>query len=142
MTFTYGVRIAASALIVASFAACGGALNYQLRGSELASGADANVTAEIDTQRNLTKVEIKADHLTPPDRILDGGTTYLVWVRRDSGTPWMRLGGLELADEGRTGSALLTVSEVAFDLEISAELNATVASPSGKTIFEQRIDDQ
>jgi hypothetical protein len=36
----------------------------------------------------------------------------------------------------------LTVSEVTFDLLVSAEKGPAVAGPSGKTIFEQRIQDQ
>jgi hypothetical protein len=140
MTSTYYQCLATVCLLVVS--ACGGALNYELRGSELSPGADANIVANVDVQRNLTKIDIKADHLTPADRVLDGGTTYLVWSRRDAGTPWMRLGALELEDEGRTGKATFTVSEVAFDLEISAEATPTVASPSNKTVFQQRVDGQ
>jgi hypothetical protein len=57
-------------------------------------------------------------------------------------TPWLvRVGALELTDDGRTGTAKLTVSEVAFDLQVSAEENAEVASPSGKAIFEQRVEE-
>jgi hypothetical protein len=53
----------------------------------------------------------------------------------------MRLGALELTDEGRAGNASLTVSEVAFDLLVSAEVNAEIASPSGKSLFEQRVQE-
>jgi hypothetical protein len=133
------LRIACVALVLA---ACGGTLKYDLRGSDVSPGADAKLAANVDVQRNMTKVDIVVAHLTPAERVLEGGTTYVVWARRDSSVPWVRLGALELADEGRAGKAQLTVSEVSFDLELSAELNATVASPSGKTVFSQRIDGQ
>jgi hypothetical protein len=131
-----------SALLCLTLSACAGALKYELRGSQLSPGSDAHVAAKVDVARNMTSLDIKAANLTPVDRIVEAGTAYLVWMRRDDQVPWTRLGALELKDEGRSGSAQLTVSEIAFDLQISAEPNATAASPSGKTVFEQRVEDK
>jgi hypothetical protein len=129
-------------LLCLALSACGGALKYDIRGSQLSPGSDAKVAAKIDVQRNMTSLDIKATNLTPAERIVEGGTTYLVWTRRDASVPWVRLGALELQDEGRTGVAQLTVSETAFDLQISGEPNAAVASPSGKSVFEQRVEEK
>jgi hypothetical protein len=112
-----------------------------MRGTQLSPGSDAKLEAKVDSSRNLTQLDLRASNLTPPDRVLENGTTYVVWTRRGSETPWMRLGALELTDEGRAGNAVLTVSEVAFDLLVSAELNAEGASPSGKILFEQRVQE-
>ena len=124
-----------------TFAACGGAMKYDLRGTQLSPGSDGKLEAKIDTSRNVTQLDLRASNLTPPDRVLEGGTSYVVWTRHTAATPWMRLGALELTDEGRAGNALLTVSEVAFDLLISVESSVEVASPSGKTVFEQRVQE-
>ena len=129
------------AFVLASLTGCAGTLKYDLRGSELSPGSDAKLEAKVNNSRNLTQLELKATNLTPPNRVLDAGTTYVVWTRRDHKVPWVRLGALELTDDGRTGSASLTVSEVAFDLQVSAEENAEVASPSGKAVFEQRVQE-
>ncbi|HET8936713.1 MAG TPA: hypothetical protein VFN67_24890 [Polyangiales bacterium] len=134
-------RPALLSLVLITLAACGGALKYDMRGTQLSPGSDAKVEAKIDSARNLTQFELRATNLTPPDRVLENGTSYVVWTRRNSEVPWMRLGALELTDEGRAGTANMTVSEVAFDLLVSAELNAEIASPSGKTLFEQRIQE-
>ena len=120
---------------------CAGALTYQLRGSSLAPAADAQITAKVDPSRNLTKLDIDASHLTPPERVLSNGTAYLVWARRNDTIPWTRLGALALSDEGRAGKATLTVSELEFDMQVSAETSVEVASPSGKLVFEQRVTD-
>ncbi|HKP60840.1 MAG TPA: hypothetical protein VJV78_29125 [Polyangiales bacterium] len=117
-------------------------MKYDVRGTQLSPGADAHVVAKINQDRNETKLEIQSKNLTPPDRLLEGGTAYLVWVRKSSDNPWHRLGTLELVDEGRAGSAELTVSEASFDMLISAEKGPAVASPSGKSIFEQRIQEE
>lgn len=134
-------RPALLSTILITLAACGGALKYDMRGTQLSPGSDAKLEAKVDAARNLTQFELRATNLTPPDRVLENGTTYVVWTRRNSEVPWMRLGALELTDEGRAGNASLTVSEVAFDLLVSAELNAEIASPSGKTLFEQRVQE-
>ena len=125
--------------LVLLLTACGGALKYELRGTQLSPGSDAKLVADVDEGRNVTQLELRATNLTPAERVLEGGTVYVVWQRRDANTPWSRVGGLELADGGRTGSATLSVAEIAFDLLISAEQAPTVASPSGKTVFEQRV---
>ncbi|HTU63882.1 MAG TPA: hypothetical protein VMF89_35700 [Polyangiales bacterium] len=129
------------ACFMVTFAACGGAMKYDLRGTQLSPGSDGKLEAKIDTSRNVTQLDLRASNLTPPDRVLEGGTSYVVWTRHTAATPWMRLGALELTDEGRAGNALLTVSEVAFDLLISVESSVEVASPSGKTVFEQRVQE-
>ena len=128
-----------AALLLVLLSACGGALKYNLKGTQLSPGSDAKLVANVDEGRNVTQLDLRATNLTPADRILEGGTTYVVWQRRDSNTPWARLGALELVDEGRAGAAILSVAETAFDLLVSVEQAPTVASPSGKIVFEQRI---
>ena len=113
-----------------------------MRGTPLSPSSDAKVVANIDQKRNVTKLEIESKNMSPPDRILPGGTTYLVWVRKNDEVPWQRLGALDLDDEGRTGTAQLTVSESAFDMVVSAEKNPSVLAPSGKSVFEQRIQSE
>lgn len=129
------------ACFVISLAACGGAIKYDLRGTQISPGSDGKLEAKIDSSRNVTQLELRASNLTPPDRVVEGGTSYVVWTRHTAATPWMRLGALELTDEGRAGTATLTVSEVAFDLLVSVEASVDVASPSGKTVFEQRVQE-
>lgn len=129
-----------SVCLVGFLAACGGTLKYDMKGSEFSPGADGKLTADVDVERNTSKIEIEVIHLTPPERVLEGGTTYVVWARRDSSVAWVRIGALELSDEGRTGRAQLTVSESRFDLEISAEQNAASISPSAKIVFSQRVE--
>ena len=133
------VRLTVLSLLVAG---CGGPMKYQLRGSETSPGSDAKLVAEIDKTRNMTSFELTATNLTPPDRVVEGGTAYVVWVRRDRTVPWSRAGALQLVEEGRAGEANLTVSEAAFDLLVSAEVSTDAASPSGKSVFSQRVEEQ
>ena len=135
------MRIASTVLAFAlTLAACGGPLKLALRGSELSPGSDAQVVAAIDDGRHVTDLEITATNLTPADRLLPSGKAYVVWQRKDDKTAWARAGALELENEGRNGKAKLTVPETAFDMLVSVEADASVASPSGKTVFSQRVE--
>ncbi|HKU38842.1 MAG TPA: hypothetical protein VJR89_11865, partial [Polyangiales bacterium] len=62
-------------------AACGGPLQYEMRGTQLSPGADAKLEAKVDEKRNMTQLDLQAINLTPPDRVVDGGTSYVVWTR-------------------------------------------------------------
>jgi hypothetical protein len=120
-------------------AACGGPLKYDMKGSQLSPGSDAHVVAEVDKDRNVTNVDIEAKNLTPAERLVDGGTTYVIWVRKAADGAWSRVGALALGSEGREGKAKLTVPETSFDLEVTAEAAPSVASPSAKVVFEQKV---
>ena len=126
-------------IVLLQLAACGGALNYQLKGSELSPGADARLKAAVEPNRKLTRLEIAAENLSPAERLADGATTYVVWARPDFRTPWTRLGALDLSDGGRTGSATLTYSEIDFELLVTAEPNPAVSDPSKMQVFKQHV---
>lgn len=132
----------ARALAVAfglALAACGGPLKYQVGGTQLSPGSDAKITADVDQDHGKTDLEIKATALTPPDRLMPDATAYVVWARKDDKAQWTRVGALDLEDEKRTGKGKFTVPEAAFDMIISVEKDPNAASPSGKTVFEKRI---
>ena len=125
-------------VLVLSLCACG-AQQYQVRGNELAPAADALITAKINKRQNLTKLEIEATNLTPPDRLLPNGNAYVVWTKASAASTWSRAGSLALRDEGRTGFAELTVPESAFDLAITAETDVNVGAPSRKAVLEKHV---
>jgi len=119
--------------------ACGGALSYQMKGSELSPGADATITADVQDDRHLTRFDLTASNIAPADRIGEGATTYVVWARPNFRTPWTRLGALDLGDDGRSGSAKLTYAETDFDVLVTAEPDPEVSSPSKMELFKQHV---
>lgn len=129
----------ATTFLVALLAACGSSLSYQMKGSDLSPGADATITADVQTHRNLTRVELNASNLAPAERVGEGATTYVVWARPNFRTPWTRLGALDIDDDGRTGTATLTYAETNFDVLITAEPDAAVNSPSELHLFKQHV---
>ncbi len=133
------VFAAALSVALAGFTACG-PLKYEVRGTPAATGADAVVTAEIVAEQNLTKLNVMAANLPPPERIKEGATTFVVWQRASADAVWSRIGALDYSADSRKGELKdASVPVTAFDLEVTAEADAAGASPSGEVIFTQRV---
>lgn len=127
-------------LLSLAAAACGGPLKYEVASSARAPGSDAKIVAKVQEDQGLTQLEIEAVNLPPPGRVTEGATTYVVWHRKDSGGTWARSGGLAYDESDRKGKWTGSVPETSFDLTISAEKEATAGSPSGETVFSQRVN--
>jgi len=119
--------------------ACSGGTSYQLKGTDVTPGADATLNASVDPERHVTSLALEAKNLAPPARVLDGGTTYVLWARPQGQSNWLRLGALDLGDDSRSGKTSVTVSETAFELVVTAEVDSEVDAPSDKRVFEQQI---
>lgn len=126
-------------LALAAASACSEGTGYQLKGTEVSPGADAVITANIDNERSVTSLALEAKNLAPPERVLDGATTYVVWARSEPQEPWLRLGALAMDDDGRGGKASLTVAKTTFELIVTAEPDAEAPSPSDKRVFKHQI---
>jgi hypothetical protein len=127
-------------LAVFSQAGCTGALTYQVRGSDVSAGSDAKLVADIDTGKHVTRLHIDGTNITPPERIIDGATLFVAWARKNSSVQWTRLGALNYDATGRRITGELTFSLTSFDFIVSIEKAPDAESPSGKTIFIQRIN--
>lgn len=133
------VKALAVVAFVVAIAACG-PLKYELRGATLANGADATLTADIKKDQSLTKVDLAAVNLLPPGRAKEGATTYVVWQRQNDKANWTRIGALVYDEGNRTGELHdVSVPETSFDLEVTAEIDASGASPGDAIVFSQRV---
>ena len=132
-----GVLVGALAL---ASAACGGPLRYSVRGTPRAAGADADVEAHVNRGQSNTRLEVRATNLPPPDRVAAGSTMFVVWQRRNASSQWSRVGTLEFNPGSRVGELHgVTVPETSFELQITAEMNATPGSPSQNVVFDQQV---
>jgi hypothetical protein len=136
---SFVVSLAAIVLAAAASVACGGPLTYQVQGSQVATGADAKVVADVDEAKHQTKLTVEAENLAPPDRISESAKVFVLWQRKNADAPWSRIGTLEYDADKRKGKFEGTVPESSFDFEVSAEAEPNVASPSGKVVFDKRV---
>jgi hypothetical protein len=122
--------------------ACGGPLEYATKGTPMAAGADAKITADVNSKTVITTVSIEAEFLAPPDRVSPGASSYVVWARKDSSSEWQRIGSLQYDADKRTGSLpQATVPLTAFDLIVSAENQNSPKSPSPNVVIQQKVAD-
>lgn len=119
-----------------ALAACGGPGEHTVQGTQLAPGADAHITADVDPDASTTRVAVNIEHLPPPDRIDAGSERFVVWQRPSSTAPWRRVGVLDYNADRRHGSlAETTVPYASFELLITVEKQSSAQSPSSAVVF-------
>ena len=135
-------RVLLTSLLAASVmggAACG-PLKYAVQATAKAPGADGTVIADVHADQGQTRVDIKVEHLPPPDRLEPGMTSFVAWYRRDDKAPWVRMGALKYDADGRKGVLeQATVPEVAFDALVTTEASVDPATPSPSVILAQHV---
>ncbi len=138
--FSLGSQLRTLAL-VAALAGCGGPLRYQVQATQRSPGADAEVVAHVNAGQNNTRLEVRTQNLPPPSRLVANNTVFMVWQRRNTSAPWARVGTLQYNEGSRVGELRdTTVPETTFDLQITAEADANVGSPSTNVVFQQAIN--
>jgi len=125
--------------VLFALAGCGGPLKYKVASSRLAPGADADIVATINESQNNTNVEMHVVNLPPPARVNPNAKFFVAWARKGDNGVWSRLGTLKFDEEKRTGELIGTVPEQVFDIEVSAEADEGVASPSADVVFSQHV---
>ena len=123
-----------------ALAACGGPLEYVAKGTPRAPEADAKIVADDNSQTVMTRVSVTAEHLAPPDRLMPGGVSYVVWARKDSSSQWQRIGALAYSPDSRKGALEeASVPLTSFELIISAEQQGAPAAPSPHVVIQQKV---
>ncbi len=133
------LRAVAAFAVVAALSACG-PLKYEIKGTPLATGADAVITADVKKDQAMTMLEVKAENLPPPDRVMSGASTFVVWQRKDSDANWSRIGKLIYEDEPRRGQLTATVPELSFEVQITAEREDAPEAPATDVVFFQKVN--
>jgi hypothetical protein len=107
----------------------------QVTPNQPAAQGTVNVGAEKDGNRTI---EVRVQHLSPPERAMPGARTYVVWlVPRAGGVP-QNMGVLTLQDD--LGGALkTTTSHREFDILITAEENPGATKPSPQNVMRASV---
>lgn len=122
---------------VLALGGCGGPRTFMARGTQRDPGSDARIQVEnLDGGNHL--ITMTATNITPPDRIGDGNTVFLVWIRLPNGQTTME-SQLAYSPDERTGRATITTPQERFVLIVTAETDANVTAPSDRTVFQQDI---
>ncbi|WP_437668739.1 hypothetical protein [Sorangium sp. So ce131] len=130
-------RIGLTLALLASMAlaGCAGPSEHTVQGTQLAPGADAHITADVDSDAATTRLAVDVVHLAPPGRIEAGCKHFVVWQRPSADTPWRRVGVLDYDADGRDGKLVeTTVPHASFELLITVEQQINPQSPSSAAI--------
>ncbi len=120
--------------------ACGGPLHYAPKGTPRAPEADATITADVNKDTSITRLDIKAEHLAPPGRLQEGGSTFVAWARKADGQQWQRVGAIKYDEGSRKGElAEASVPLTEFELIVSIEKQPAPEAPSGDVVISQKV---
>jgi hypothetical protein len=124
-------------LSLAAVGCGGGSWSYNVVGTQRDPGAEGTMQVErIEGGNRLVTVSLR--HMTPPERLGSGLSTYVMWFRdpRGQSTKASLLG----YDPGsRTARATATTPLASFAVIITAERSGQVIEPSENVIFNQRV---
>ena len=125
-------------LLLVGLPACGGgASSYDVVGTQRDPGAEGRIQVErIEGGNRL--VTASFEHLTPPERLGSGITTFVMWFRDTQGHS-TKASLLQYDPDSRTARATATTPQARFIVVVTAERNGNAAEPSQNVLFQQRV---
>jgi hypothetical protein len=134
---TLAIWLVFATLALGALGCGGGTRSYNVVGTQRDPGAEGTIQVErIEGGNHLVTASLQ--HMTPPERLGNGLTTYVMWFRDQRGQS-TKASLLEYDPGDRSGRATATTPLNRFRLIVTAERNGRVAEPSENVIFNQRI---
>ena len=99
-------------------------------------GALGEVTTHPDDNGN-TLLNVKVDHLPPPEVLAPELRNFVVWVRPAGGYEYLNVGQLNINDD-RSGVLETTTPHSDFDVLVTAEASGAPRHPGAHIILEGR----
>lgn len=113
---------------------------FSTQGTETAPGADAKVTLAQKDQN--FELDLRVDHLLPPDRAMPGAQTYAVWLQPEGQQEPFHVGNLDYDDNRRRGELRTLTPHKSFDVFVTAEPTTSPKEPQGPTVISERVKKQ
>lgn len=131
------LRITTTAAILWLAAACGGP-SYDIRGTDQAIGADAELAVD-EREHGNREVSLSVEHLPPATRVSnDRAARYVVWFVEPNGDPH-KAGFLEYDDGSRKGKLETVTTLDRFRVVVTSETDREADSPQGPVVLRQQV---
>lgn len=115
----------------------GGSWAYNVVGTPRDPGAEGTIQVErIEGGNRLVTCTLR--HMTPPERLGQGLTAFIVWFRDPQGRS-TKASVLQYDPGSRTARATATTPLGRFRVIVTAERNGEVAEPSENVVFNQDV---
>lgn len=138
MTRVFTLTVLAMAGVFA--AGCAGASKYHATGTKRAVGADGHVNIEkLEGGNHMVEMEVK--HLTPPERLGNDLTTYIVWFQGTDNQPATMAGVLPYDEDDRAGELKATTVLKVFEVFITAEESSRVTAPGSVVVLRMSVEE-
>lgn len=112
----------------------------QLRMTRSAAVPAAVGVVDVKTTDNgNTAIELKVEHLAPPDRVDPNAKNYMVWARGMGAGDVAQAMGALLVDDKLKGTIKFVTPMREFDLLVTPEASSEVSSPSGNAVLSTRV---
>jgi hypothetical protein len=83
------------------------------------------------------EVTVQTKHMAPPDRLYEGSTAFVVWLKAENGD-FQNVGTLKV-DKDFNGELKTKTPFSNFDVLVTAEENAAVTTPSPHKIMNAKV---
>ena len=114
-----------------------GTTKKNMEGSNIVPAAEGIVTAKSGDNDN-TIVTVSVKHLAPAQKIFSGATNYIVWIQPEGSDNYQNVGALQV-DKDLAGKHTTTIPYKNFIVLVTPEMSSMTQSPSGPTVFQQRV---
>ena len=112
---------------------CGAGRAHTLRPAARSAGATGSFETKTGDDGN-TRVALKVAHLPRPEALDPSLHTYVLWLRATGEQDWKNMGALRVND-AREGTLEVATPYPAFELQVTAEPDSTVAAPGSVVVL-------
>jgi hypothetical protein len=113
--------------------------DFPMKASDIVPAATGKIKADTDRNGN-TALEIRFEHLAPPDRLNPAKSTYVVWAKPSADRPPEKLGIVRVNPQDMAATVKATVPYKKFDVIVTAEDNASADQPSSTEVMRGFVD--
>jgi hypothetical protein len=117
---------------------CSQGNKYAVKGNAPAEGADATIRVK-QTDTGNQQLQVKLEHLPPPQRLRGDLSEYVVWVIPPDGEP-IHAGILTYDEKDREGKLSTITPYRQFDVKVTAEAQPRPDKPGDVVIVERGIN--
>jgi len=121
---------------VLALGGCAHEQTWTMNTTEMIPSAVGKVKVANEKDGN-TKVKVEVSHLAQPSAVFDQTSTYVVWLKPESGTA-QNVGVLSL-NKDLKGSLETQTAFKDFQVMVTAEKDANVTAPSGRSVMNASV---
>jgi hypothetical protein len=119
-------------------AACAGTQKTPLTVTPQAPAAEGTVETRRTENKN-TEVNLRVEHMAPPEKIVNDATVYVVWAQPLAPGAEPQNMGSFVVGKDRKGQLKTVTPQEQFELIVTPEAKGTVEKPTNEPVLKAKI---